>query len=226
MADLRDLRRTFSHPYDPEGGGGRRVSISDAGRHTPAPGMSDAQAARLDELTAQLQALTARVAELEAQLAAEREQTAAQRGKAESYLDLAQRTQADFVNYKRRVERERGEDIEAAQAELLGQLLPVLDDLERALNQVPSELHDHPWAAGLPLVARQLRLALARAGVQRIGAPGEPFDPRVHEAVGYERGTPYSEGHIAVVVQPGYRLRERLIRPARVIVARGTPASG
>lgn len=203
-------RRPSYPPQDPYGATGRRVPLSESSeRAAPAP----AQAA----LAAQLEALTARVAELEAQLAAEH-------GKAESFLDLAQRTQADFVNYKRRVERERGEEIAAAQAELLAQLLPVLDDLERALSHVPPDLREHPWAAGLPLVARQLRLALARAGVQRVGAPGEPFDPRLHEAVGQERGTPYPDGHVAEVVQPGYRLRDRLIRPARVVVARGEPS--
>src|SRR5262249_18659247 len=88
-------------------------------------------------------ALTARVAELEAALAAEREQAAEARTKADSYLDLAQRTQADFVNYKRRAERERADEAQAARAELLMQLLPTLDDLERALSQVPDDLPQH-----------------------------------------------------------------------------------
>jgi molecular chaperone GrpE len=224
MANLYGPRRPYYHPQEPAGGTGWRVPLSESSERTTSAASAPSPPGAGAELAARVEALTARVAELEAQLAAEREQVAAQRGKAESYLDLAQRTQADFVNYKRRVERERGEEIEAAQAELLAQLLPVLDDLERALSHVPPDLRDHPWAAGLPLVARQLRLALARAGVQRVGAPGEPFDPRLHEAVGYERGTPYPDGHVAVVVQPGYRLRERLIRPARVVVARGEPS--
>ena len=224
MTDSQEWRR---RPYDPRVGPPRRVTIPGAGQ--PASRSEESPSSHLDpaqvaELTAQVEALTRRLAELEAQLAAERERAAAQEGKAESYLDLAQRTQADFVNYKRRVERERGEEAETARVELLGHLLPVLDDLERALAQVPPELRDHPWAAGLPLIARQLRLALARAGVRRVGAPGELFDPRLHEAVGRERGTRHAEGHIAAVLQPGYLLRERLIRPARVIVAEGEPA--
>jgi molecular chaperone GrpE len=165
--------------------------------------------------------LSARVAELEAALAAERELAAEQRGKADSYLDLLQRSQADFLNYKRRTERERGEDAQAARAELLAQLLPTLDDLERALAQVPEDLQAHPWAEGMPLVARQLRLALARAGVERVGTSGEEFDPRLHEAVAYEPREGYTEGQIATVVRPGYRLGERVIRPAQVTVARG-----
>jgi molecular chaperone GrpE len=165
--------------------------------------------------------LGARVTELEGALAAEREQAAELRAKADSYLDLLQRTQADFVNYKRRSERERGDDAQAARAELLVQLLPVLDDLERALAQVPEELRSHPWVEGMPLIARRLRLALAKAGVERVGAPGEPFDPRLHEAVAYEPRAGYDEGQIANVVRAGYRLGERVIRPAQVTVAQG-----
>jgi molecular chaperone GrpE len=165
--------------------------------------------------------LAARVAELEATLAAEREQATEHRGKADSYLDLLQRTQADFLNFKRRTERERGEDAQSARAELLGQILPTLDDLERALEQVPDDLQAHPWATGLPLVARQLRLALTKAGVERLGAPGEEFDPRLHEALAYEPREGYHEGQIATVVRPGYRLGERIVRPAQVTVARG-----
>jgi molecular chaperone GrpE len=146
-------------------------------------------------------ALTARVAELEAALAAEREQAAEARTKADSYLDLAQRTQADFVNYKRRAERERADEAQAARAELLVQLLPTLDDLERALSQIPEDLPQHSWLEGMP--------------------PGEPFDPRLHEAVAYEPRPGYEEGQIATVVRPGYRLGERIIRPAQVTVARG-----
>jgi len=166
-------------------------------------------------------ALTARVAELEAELAAEREQAAEARTKADSYLDLAQRTQADFVNYKRRAERERADEAQAARAELLVQLLPTLDDLERALSQVPEDLPQHSWLEGMPLIARRLRLALAKEGLAPIGAPGEPFDPRLHEAVAYEPRPGYEEGQIATVVRPGYRLGERIIRPAQVTVARG-----
>ncbi len=167
--------------------------------------------------------MPARVAELEAALAAARAEAAEQRAKAESYLDLLQRTQADFLNYKRRREQERAAEAEATQAELLRQLLPVLDDLERALTQVPAELRGHPWVEGMPLIARRLRLALAEAGLTRVGAPGEPFDPRWHEAVAYEPHPDYAEGQIAAVVRPGYRLGDRVVRPAQVTVAAGRP---
>ena len=180
-----------------------------------------APAPEVEALTAKMEELTAKVAELERELAAARAAASDQQGKAESYLDLAQRTQADFVNYKRRVERERADEAQAARADLLAHLLPALDDLERAVGHVPDELHGNPWAEGLPLVARQLRLALARAGVERIGAEGDAFDPREHEAVAYQPHAGFSEGQVAHVARPGYRLGERIIRPAQVVVARG-----
>jgi molecular chaperone GrpE len=179
------------------------------------------QSGRIQELTAQVDELKARVAELESTLATEREQAADQQAKADSYLDLLQRTQADFVNYKRRAERERSEEGDAARASLLVDLLPVLDDLERALEQVPDDLREHPWAQGMPLIAKRLRLALAKAGLARVGAPGEPFDPRLHEAMAYEPKPGYAEGQIATVVRPGYRLNDRIVRPAQVTVAQG-----
>jgi molecular chaperone GrpE len=186
----------------------------------PAP-QAAAQAAQIESLTAKLDELTAKVAELESALATARAETTEQQGKAESYLDLAQRTQADFVNYKRRAERERADEAQAARGELLAQLLPTLDDLERALGHVPDDLQNNAWAEGMPLVARQLRLALARAGVERIGVEGDAFDPRQHEAVAYQPHPGYSEGQVAHVARPGYRFGDRIIRPAQVIVAQG-----
>jgi molecular chaperone GrpE len=191
----------------------------------PAPAEPNPQAAALaaqvEALTAKTEELTAKVAELESALAEARDAASEQQSKADSYLDLAQRTQADFVNYKRRAERERADEAQAARADLLGHLLPALDDLERALGHVPDELRGNPWAEGLPLVARQLRLALARAGVERIGAEGDAFDPREHEAVAYQPHAGYTEGQVAHVARPGYRLGDRVIRPAQVVVAQG-----
>jgi molecular chaperone GrpE len=186
----------------------------------PAP-QAAAQAAQIEALTAKLDELTEKVTELESALATARAEAAEQQGKADGYLDLAQRTQADFVNYKRRAERDRGEEAQAARSDLLAQLLPVLDDLERALGQVPEDLRDNAWAEGMPLVARQLRLALARAGIERIGAEGDAFDPRQHEAVAYQPHPGFGEGQVAYVARPGYRIGDRIIRPAQVIVAQG-----
>ena len=152
-------------------------------------------------------------ARLEHQLSAEQQ-------KAEECLDLLQRTQADFMNYRRRMSQEQAEARIAAQSELLSQLVPVLDDLGRALGATPPQLALQPWVQGLFLVARRLTTLLSQLGVRQIGAPGERFDPRWHEAITTESRTDVPEGTILHVVQPGYALGERVIRPAQVVVAR------
>ncbi|SRR5258708_6599518 len=140
--------------------------------------------------------------------------------KAEECMDLLQRTQADFVNYRRRMSQEQAEGRIAAQSALLSRLLPVLDDLGRALGAAPPELAKHPWVQGLFLVARRLTTLLDQLGVRQIGTPGEPFDPRWHEAIATEARADVPEGTILHVAQPGYTLGERVIRPAQVSVAR------
>jgi len=160
-----------------------------------------------------------------APVSAQREQQlTAEQQKAEEYLDLLRRTQADFVNYRRRTSQEQAEGRIAAQSELLSHLLPVLDDFGRALGAVPPELVTHSWVQGLFLIARRLTTVLDQLGVQRIGIPGEQFDPRWHEAITAETRADVPEGTILHVAQPGYALGERVIRPAQVIVA-GTPFS-
>lgn len=139
--------------------------------------------------------------------------------KTEECLDLLRRTQADFVNYRRRMNQEQAEGRIAAQSALLSRLLPVLDDFGRALGAVPPELVTHPWVQGLFLVARRLTTILDQLGVQQIGTPGEPFDPRWHEAIATEARADVPEGTILQIAQPGYALGERVIRPAQVSVA-------
>ena len=155
--------------------------------------------------------------------AGEEQQLSAERQKAEEYLDLLRRTQADFVNYRRRVSQEQAETRIAAQSELLSRLLPILDDFGRALGATPPELARHPWAQGLFLIARRLTTILDQLGVRQLGTPGEPFDPRWHEAVTTEVRTDVPEETILQVLQPGYALGERVIRPAQVIVAAAPP---
>jgi molecular chaperone GrpE len=155
-------------------------------------------------------------AQIEQQLISEQQ-------KAEEYLDLLRRTQADFINYRRRVGQELAEGRLAAQSELLSRFLPVLDDLGRALGAVPPELATMPWVQGLFLMARRLTALLDQLGVQRIGTPGEPFDPRWHEAITTEERADVPEGTILQVAQPGYVLGDRVIRPAQVVVT-GIPS--
>ncbi len=139
--------------------------------------------------------------------------------KTEECLDLLRRTQADFVNYRRRMSQEQAEGRIAAQSALLSRLLPVLDDLGRALGAVPPELATHPWVQGLLLVERRLTTLLDQLGVRQIGIPGEPFDPRWHEAITTEARADVPEGTILRVALPGYVMGERIIRPAQVSVA-------
>jgi molecular chaperone GrpE len=155
-------------------------------------------------------------AQLEQRLTAEQQ-------KAEECLDLLRRTQADFVNYRRRMGQEQAEGRIAAQSAILSQMLPVLDDLRRALEAAPPELATHPWVQGLYLVARRLTTLLDQLGVRQIGTTGESFDPRWHEAITREARADVPEGTILHVAQPGYALGERVIRPAQVSVA-STPS--
>src|SRR5437773_9008853 len=144
--------------------------------------------------------------------------------KADEYLRLAQRTQADFINYRRRVEDERAQHTREANLAYIQRLLPVLDDFERALaNAAPDELESN-WGKGIQLVERNLRALLAADDVQRIPAEGAEFDPREHEAIGRQATSDVPEGHVLHVVRPGYRKGERVIRPAQVIIA-GPPES-
>jgi molecular chaperone GrpE len=165
---------------------------------------------------------------VEAQLEAAQSEIDDLRRKSETYLDLAQRAQADFANYKRRTAQELEQKIRDANAGLLTQLLPVIDDLELALANVPADVAEHSWAQGIGLIVQKLENLLANQGLERIGGEGDLFDPHVHEAVAYEAHPVYDEGQVASVYRAGYRLRDRVLRPAQVVVARGSsrpPAS-
>ncbi|HLJ36161.1 MAG TPA: nucleotide exchange factor GrpE [Ktedonobacteraceae bacterium] len=153
------------------------------------------------------------------------QQLAEEQRKADEYLDLLRRSQADFINYKRRASQEQGEARIVGQAEVLTQLLPVLDDLGRALRSAPPELSTTPWVQGLILVSKRLITTLEQLDVRQIGKPGDPFDPRWHEAVTLETRSDVPEGTILTVTQPGYALGERVLRPAQVIVSSTPPAT-
>ena len=125
-----------------------------------------------------------------------------------------QRVQADFVNFRRRIEGERGELMEVAKAAVVEELLPLFDNLDRALAHTPAELADNAWVLGVEQVAKQVTEALANLDVQPYGETGDEFDPNLHEAVAHE-----GEGsHITEVLSKGYRNNQRIIRPAMVKV--------
>jgi molecular chaperone GrpE len=140
------------------------------------------------------------------------------RKKAEEYLASWQRTQADFVNYRRRAEQEKQDLGKYANGNLFCDILPVLDDLERALNHIPEEYAKNDWVEGVRLVERKFRGILEKQGVKPVCALGMAFDPKLHEAIKQEKGP---EGAVIAEVQKGYTLGDRLLRPSRVIVGSG-----
>jgi molecular chaperone GrpE len=135
----------------------------------------------------------------------------------DQYLDLAQRVQADFENYRKRAAREQERLVAHAHERLVRELLPVLDDLERALGAV--ERHeDAQLVEGVKLVEQSLRNALRKEGVVEIETDGA-FDPHVHEALLTQPSDDVESGTVLEVVQRGYRVGDKVVRPARVIVA-------
>jgi molecular chaperone GrpE len=146
---------------------------------------------------------------------------AEEKKKAEEYLANWQRAQADFINYKRRTEEERQDFSRFANANLILGLLPVLDDLERALNHMPHKSVKHSWADGISLVARKFREVMEAQGLTPIKALGEPFDPNFHEALRQGKG---KEGIVIEEFQKGYMLGDRVLRPAKVVVGNGEEA--
>lgn len=155
-----------------------------------------------NQAQAEIEALIRRLAEAEA--------------KAAEYKDGWLRSQAEFVNYKNRVLRDNELTFFTMKGDILKKVLPVLDDLERALsNRVAGDA----WADGIELVVRKFQSALERDGVTRIEAEGRPFDPNFHEAISHEPNPDVESGHVIAVLQNGYMLGERVIRPALVRVA-------
>ena len=140
------------------------------------------------------------------------------KAKSEEHLYNWQRSAADFSNYKRRTDEERSQLGQFSNAILIGKLLAVLDDFDRALENVPPEAHD-AWIEGVKLVERKLRGLLESEGVSPIEAVGQAFDPNLHEAVAHEETSAHPDNEVIGEVQRGYRLHDRVIRPSLVRVA-------
>ncbi len=135
------------------------------------------------------------------------------------YKSMAQRAQADLVNYRNRATQEIEETKRIVQFGLLSRFISVVDDLERAMENLPEEAQEE-WSEGVALVLRNLEKILELEGVAQIESLGKPFDPREHEALLYEENTEIEDGLIVNVIQQGYRLNERIVRPARVVVSK------
>ena len=159
------------------------------------PEGADQASAELDALKQQLEEVAAKLAET---------------------VDGWQRSQAEFQNYKKRVERDSVMMKVDMKGDIVKKILPVLDDLERAMQNRPE---DEPWVDGIELVIRKFQTTLEGEGVKKIEAEGAEFDPNFHEAISNEPSEEVESGHVIAVVQNGYMLGERIIRPALVRVA-------
>ena len=142
---------------------------------------------------------------------------------AEEYLTALQRERAEFQNFKRRTTEERMRDLGLAGEDLIRKVLSVADDFDRAIEARPASIADDPWFEGIAAIDRKLRALLESEGVTTIDAsPGRPFDPREHEAIANVPATDHPDGEIVEEIRRGYRLRDRVIRPALVAVATHT----
>ena len=152
---------------------------------------------------------------------ADLEELTAKAEKADEYLELAQRTQADFENFRKRSARDTAAATQRGATKLAKELLPAVDNLERALEHAPeaSDESEQAFVAGIKHVHSDLISALERAGIERYSPEGEPFDPTLHEAVAQQPFDGFAPGTVVEVFQRGYRIGENVVRPARVVVA-------
>jgi molecular chaperone GrpE len=145
--------------------------------------------------------------------------------KAKEFFEGWQRERADFANYKRRVDRDQQTLAQTIKGDVIKKYLSVLDDLERAMKTRPMEGEQNgqagSWANGIELILRKMQAILEAEGVRRIPAETEEFNPARHEAITYEDSPDHESGEIIEVVQQGYTLGDRVLRPALVRVARG-----
>ena len=155
-----------------------------------------------EQLSAEIDVLNKKLAEAES--------------KTSEYKDSWLRSQAEFQNYRKRVERDNELTYVSLKGDIIKKILPVLDDLERALQNRSAE---DPWANGIELVARKFQNILESEGIKRIEAVGTEFDPNFHEAISHEPADGVQSGHVIGVVQNGYMIGERVVRPALVRVA-------
>lgn len=156
-----------------------------------------------EKLNLEIEALMKRLEEAEAKVA--------------EHLDGWQRAQAEFINYKNRMQRDQETMKLLMKGDIIKKFLPVLDDLERALQNRPSD--SGSWIGGIELIHKKLQSILDSEGVKRIEAEGQLFDPSFHEAISHEPAEGVESGHVIEVVQNGYMLGDRVIRPAMVRVA-------
>ena len=142
------------------------------------------------------------------------------RAKADEYLDGWQRARAEFTNYKKRIEREQAQIYQTVTGNIIKQYIEITDDFERALSNKPLGSDGAEWANGVDLIYHKLLAILQNEGVVRMDAQGQVFDPNLHEAITSEESDTYKCGEIIEVLQPGYMIGNRVLRPAMVRVAK------
>ena len=147
------------------------------------------------------------------------DQLADAKAKAAEYLDGWQRSRAELDNYRKRMTRERNDWNDTMRSEVLLGVLPAIDDFDRALENLPEDIAGHQWVNGVVLVHRKLVAQIESLGVSEIDAEGQTFDPALHEAVTHEESKNHKSGEIIAVVRKGYRIGDRVLRPAMVRVA-------
>jgi molecular chaperone GrpE len=199
-----------------------RNNISEGEKESMTEKKKHAHEEELDENKAEAVATSENTSSDMDQLSADAERDALKKkleeaeSKTSEYRDSWLRSQAEFQNYKKRLERDNELTYISMKGDIIKKVLPALDDLERALQ---NHRTDDPWAAGIELIARKLQNMLESEGVKKIEALGVEFDPNFHEAISHEPADGAQSGHVIGVVQNGYMLGERVIRPALVRVA-------
>jgi len=143
-----------------------------------------------------------------------------QKAKASEYLDGWQRAQAEFANYKKRIEKEQEDLVKFANGAFITKLLPVMDDFERAFQTLPPNLMGITWLEGIALIQRKLQMLLEQERVTIIETEGQFFDPTLHQAVTHEESEEHEEGQIIGEVQKGYEMGDKVLRPSLVRVAK------
>jgi len=141
----------------------------------------------------------------------------------ERFRDLALRTQADFENFRKRSAREKEDAVKYANASFLERLIPILDNFELGLAAARGSSGSSAILSGMDMVSKQLTDFLTSSGVDPVNAEGQPFDPNLHEAVAQEASVSVPENVIVRQLRRGYKLRDRLLRPATVVVSKGAP---
>jgi molecular chaperone GrpE len=183
------------------------VAGYEAGRPggAPAPAEPATPEVEIEQLRSQLETATALAAE---------------------HLASLQRSAADFANFKRRTAEDRERELGLASESLLRKLLAIVDDFDRALDSMPEDLKGVGWIEGIVLLDRKLRQLLESEGVTPIESIGRPFDPQEHEAIASVPGSGRPDGEVVAEIRRGYRVRNRVLRPAMVAVADGGSAPG